>query len=65
MIALDVNVNVKSLSRVRLFVTPWTVVYQAPLSMGFSRQEYCSGVPLHFTRNVINPIYTSTCFITI
>ena len=36
---------VKSLSRVRLFTTPWTVAYQAPLSMGFSRQEYWSGVP--------------------
>ena len=36
----------KSLSRVRLFTTPWTVAYQAPLSMGFSRQEYWSGVPL-------------------
>ena len=36
----------KSLSRVRLFVTPWTVAYQAPLSMGFPRQEYWSGVPL-------------------
>ena len=34
-----------SLSRVRLFVIPWTVVYQAPLSMGFSRQEYWSGLP--------------------
>ena len=34
----SLNVNVKSLSRVRLFVTPWTVAYQAPLSMGFSRQ---------------------------
>ena len=33
-----VNVNVKSLSCVRLFATPWTVAYQAPLSMGFSRQ---------------------------
>ena len=33
-------------SRVRLFVTPWTVVRQAPLSMGFSRQEYWSGLPL-------------------
>ena len=38
--------RVKSLSRVRLFVTSWTVTYQAPLSMGFSRQEYWSGVPL-------------------
>ena len=35
----------KSLSRVRLFVTPWTVAYQAPPSMGFSRQECCSGLP--------------------
>ena len=35
----------KSLSRVRLFVTPWTVAYQAPPSMGFSRQEYWSGLP--------------------
>ena len=35
----------KSLSRVRLFATPWTVAYQAPLSMVFSRQEYWSGLP--------------------
>ena len=35
----------KSLSRVRLFVTPWTVAYQAPLSMGFSRQECWRGLP--------------------
>ena len=40
------TVKMKSLSRVRLFATPWTVAYQAPLSMGFSRQEYWSGVPL-------------------
>ena len=39
-------VKVKSLSRVRLFVTPWTVAYQAPQSMEFSRQEYWSGLPL-------------------
>ena len=38
--------EVKSLSRVRLFATPWTAAHQAPLSMGFSRQEYWSGVPL-------------------
>ena len=37
--------EVKSLSHVRLFVTPWTVAYQAPPSMGFSRQEYWSGLP--------------------
>ena len=36
----------KSLSRVRLFETPWTAAHQAPPSMGFSRQEYWSGVPL-------------------
>ena len=36
----------KSLSRVQLLATPWTTAYQAPPSMGFSRQEYCSGVPL-------------------
>ena len=36
----------KSLSRVRLFATPWIAAYQAPPSMGFSRQEYWSGVPL-------------------
>ena len=38
--------KVKSLSRVRLFVTPWTIAYQAPPSMGFPRQEYWSGLPL-------------------
>ena len=36
----------KLLSHVRLFATPWTAAYQAPPSMGFSRQEYWSGVPL-------------------
>ena len=40
------KVKVKSLSLVRLFVTPWTVAYQAPPSVGFSRQEYWSGLPL-------------------
>ena len=40
------KVKVKSLSPVRLFVTSWTAAYQAPPSMGFSRQEYWSGVPL-------------------
>ena len=38
--------KVKLLSPVQLFVTPWTAAYQAPPSMGFSRQEYWSGVPL-------------------
>ena len=40
------KVKVKSLSHVRLLVTPWTAAHQAPPSMGFSRQEYWSGVPL-------------------
>ena len=40
------KVKVKSLSRVRLFATPWSAAYQAPPSMGFSRQKYWSGVPL-------------------
>ena len=35
----------KLLSRVQLFATPWTIAHQAPLSMGFSRQEYWSGLP--------------------
>ena len=39
------KVKVKSLSRVRLLATPWTAAYQAPPSMGFSRQEHWSGVP--------------------
>ena len=38
------NYLMKLLSRVRLFATPWTVAHQAPLSMGFSRQEYWSGL---------------------
>ena len=40
------KVKVKSLSRVRLVATPWTVAHQAPPSMGFFRHEYWSGVPL-------------------
>ena len=40
------KVKVKSLSRVWLLATPWTAAHQAPPSMGFSRQEYWSGVPL-------------------
>ena len=42
------KVKVKSLSHVQLFATPWTRAYQAPPSMGFSRQKYWSGVPLPF-----------------
>ena len=39
------KMKVKSLSRVRLLATPWIAAYQAPPSMGFSRQEYWSGLP--------------------
>ena len=46
------KVKVKSLSHVRLFLTPWTAAYRAPLSMGFSRQEYWSGLPLPSPVNV-------------
>ena len=42
------KVKVKSLSHIWPLATPWTAAYQAPLSMGFSRQEYWSGVPLHY-----------------
>ena len=44
---LESKVNVKLLSRVRLFATPWTAAYQAPPSMEFSRQEYWSGLTLY------------------
>ena len=46
--------KVKSLSRVPLFVTPWTAARQAPPSMGFSRQEYWSGVPCPPPRDLPN-----------
>ena len=45
----------KSLSHVQLFATPWTVAYQAPLSMGFSRQEYWSGLPFPSPGDLPNP----------
>ena len=47
--------KVKSLSRVLFFVTPWTVAYQAPLSVGFSRQEYWSGLPFPSPGDLPNP----------
>ena len=54
------QVKVKSLSRARLLATPWTAAYQTPLSTGFSRQEYWSGMPLPsltlcIVRNLIFP----------
>ena len=45
----------KSFSRVRLFVTPWTVAYQAPQSVEFSRQEYWSGLPFPSPGDLPNP----------
>ena len=47
--------KVKALSHVRLFVIPWTVVYQAPQSMEFSRQEYWSGLPFLSPGDLPNP----------
>ena len=45
-IAFFKKVKVKSLHHARLFATPWAIAHQAPLSMGFSRQEYWSGLPV-------------------
>ena len=49
------KVKVKSLSHVQLFVTPWTVAHQAPLSTGSSRQEYWSGLPFPSPRDLADP----------
>ena len=51
----SIKVKVKSLSPVQLFAVPWTVVYQASLSMGFSRQEYWSGLPFPSPGDLPNP----------
>ena len=48
-------VKVNSLSRIRLVATPWTVAHQAPPSMGFSRQEYWSGLPFPSPGDLPNP----------
>ena len=52
-------VKVKSFSRVRLFVTPWTVAYQAPQSMEFSRQEYWSGLPFPSPGDLPKPKFST------
>ena len=49
------KVKVKSFSRVWLFVIPWTVAYQAPLSVGFPRQEYWSGLPCPSSGDLPDP----------
>ena len=48
--------KVKSLSRVQLFATPWNVAYQTPPSMGFSGQEYWSGLPFLSPGDLANPV---------
>ena len=62
------KVKVKSLSRVRLLATPWTAAFQAPLPMGFSRQEYWSGVPLpspgdlpHLVYWILGGVFKALC----
>ena len=53
------KVKVKSLSHVWLCATPWTAAYQAPPSMGFSRQEYWSGVPLPSPRRLFSSLLSA------
>ena len=53
------KVKVKSLSRVQLLVTPWAAAYQAPPSMGFSKQEYWSGVPWPSLANLLKGLKLS------
>ena len=50
--AQEWKVKVKSLSHVQLLVTPWTAAYQAPPSMGFSRQEYWSWGAIAFSKDI-------------
>ena len=52
---MKVKVKVKSLSRVQLFATPWTVTHQAPPSVGFSRQEYWNGLPFPSPGDLLDP----------
>ena len=51
------KVKVKSFSCIWLFATPWSAAYQAPPSMGFSRQEYWSGMPLPSPQIITEPLY--------
>ena len=51
------KLKVKSLSHVWLFATPWTAAYQAPPPMGFSSQEYWSGVPLPSPKKYVQDLY--------
>ena len=54
-VLISVLEKVKSLSHVQLVATPWTIAYQVPLSMGFSRQEYWSGLPFPSPGDLPNP----------
>ena len=56
------KVKVKTLSHVQLLATPWTTAYQAPPPMGFSRQEYWSGVPLPSLVNHVDPPHNCRSF---
>ena len=58
----DQRASVEHFSRVQLFVSLWTVAHQAPLSMGFSRQEYWSGLPCLPPRDLPNPGMEPTSF---
>ena len=55
MTKVKVKVKMKSLSHVRLFATPWIAACQAPLSMGFSRQRYWSGLPYPPPGDLLKP----------
>ena len=52
---MRLKMKVKSPSRVRLFATPWTIAYQAPQFMEFSRQEYWSGLPFPSSQDLPDP----------
>ena len=51
----EVGTCVQLLSHVQIFATPWTVAHQTPLSVGFSRQDYWSGLPFPFPGDLSNP----------
>ena len=57
-------VELSCLSRVQLFATPWSVAHQAPLSMGFSRREYWSGLPFPSPGDIPDPGIESVSLIT-
>ena len=53
---LSVKVKAKLFSRVQLFATPWTVAYHTPPSLGFSREEYWSGLPFPSPEDLLHPV---------